>query len=561
MDVSSRRRIGAAAHPAPSSGSVDSGLAGLRAITVNHRTVGIGGLAEHSLDAEAAGALHARLDQRRHRVVRAGHLQPHRGLLALARRPATTTRVTRSFSRGAPPDRAPMHRRSLCGERRGDASVPRVLRPRVAGARRSRDSRPGAGRARRAPPAPARSSRRVQRGAADRRPSRGRDGASASARCRWRQRRCSWSRRAVPLPDEPRRWSIGAGDTGVEGRRASCGRSASARSSSPTAPATAPTRSRDRRPATAPASTALPTELAAADAVFCAAGRARARRDAAPPSTAAAAARRGRPLVVVDLRDAAGRRARRRGGRRPASTWRRLEQPWPASSIAARREIPKAEAVIERELHWLHAWARHQALRPLVSDLRRKVEAIRRAELARAARSWPRATAIRRGARSVEPAPARSDAGDSARAAEAGDLRSSGTRTALAAGRSSPSCSPTARPTPMTRVRIGTRGSALARWQSALRRGAAGRARARARDRARRDHLHRRPGHRPAARRRSRAPGSSPRRIERALARRRRGRRRAQLQGPAGRAATPGSSSPPCRRARRSRTCCAPATA
>jgi glutamyl-tRNA reductase len=49
-------------------------------------------------------------------------------------------------------------------------------------------------------------------------------------------------------------------------------------------------------------------------------------------------------------------------------------------------EIPRVEASIERELDWLRAWARHHALRPLVSDLRRKVEAIRRTEVARAER-------------------------------------------------------------------------------------------------------------------------------------------------------------------------------
>ena len=42
------------------------------------------------------------------------------------------------------------------------------------------------------------------------------------------------------------------------------------------------------------------------------------------------------------------------------------------------------ESVITRELDRLQAWARQQALRPLVADLRRKVEAIRQTELARA---------------------------------------------------------------------------------------------------------------------------------------------------------------------------------
>jgi glutamyl-tRNA reductase len=47
-------------------------------------------------------------------------------------------------------------------------------------------------------------------------------------------------------------------------------------------------------------------------------------------------------------------------------------------------EVPKAMAIIERELQFLDAWARRHALRPIVSDLRQKIEAIRRAELARA---------------------------------------------------------------------------------------------------------------------------------------------------------------------------------
>ena len=61
-----------------------------------------------------------------------------------------------------------------------------------------------------------------------------------------------------------------------------------------------------------------------------------------------------------------------------------LERPSPDSGIAAQAEIRKAMAVIERELRYLDAWAHRQALRPLVSDLRQKVEEIRRAELARA---------------------------------------------------------------------------------------------------------------------------------------------------------------------------------
>jgi glutamyl-tRNA reductase len=57
-------------------------------------------------------------------------------------------------------------------------------------------------------------------------------------------------------------------------------------------------------------------------------------------------------------------------------------------------EVPGVEAVIAREMQWLHAWARHEAMRPLVSDLRRKVEAIRRSELARAERELAQAAAV-----------------------------------------------------------------------------------------------------------------------------------------------------------------------
>lgn len=46
-------------------------------------------------------------------------------------------------------------------------------------------------------------------------------------------------------------------------------------------------------------------------------------------------------------------------------------------------EVPQVEAILAREMAHLETWVRRHALRPLVSGLRRKVEAIRRAELAR----------------------------------------------------------------------------------------------------------------------------------------------------------------------------------
>lgn len=47
-------------------------------------------------------------------------------------------------------------------------------------------------------------------------------------------------------------------------------------------------------------------------------------------------------------------------------------------------EIPRVEAFIARELEWLRAWARQEALRPFVSTLRQKADQIRRDELERA---------------------------------------------------------------------------------------------------------------------------------------------------------------------------------
>ncbi len=47
-------------------------------------------------------------------------------------------------------------------------------------------------------------------------------------------------------------------------------------------------------------------------------------------------------------------------------------------------EIPRVEAVIARELSHLQDWARQEALRPLVSNLRQKADRIRRDELTRA---------------------------------------------------------------------------------------------------------------------------------------------------------------------------------
>jgi glutamyl-tRNA reductase len=122
--------------------------------------------------------------------------------------------------------------------------------------------------------------------------------------------------------------------------------------------------------------------LAAADVVFCAVD--------APVHVvtrtaleAAAAGRGGRPLIVVDLSMPPAVEPGEVAGvvRVDLGT---LEQAVASQLDRRTAEIPKAVAVIERELRYLDTWAYRQALRPIVSDLRQRVEVIRRAELARA---------------------------------------------------------------------------------------------------------------------------------------------------------------------------------
>lgn len=189
-----------------------------------------------------------------------------------------------------------------------------------------------------------------------------------------------WLAEQVPLA-ERRVLVIGAGDTGMKAARhlaaLGAGQLVVANRTRARAEGVASTLG-----ARATGLETLAEEVHLADAVVCAAA---APHWLVPRSVLerTAAARRGRPLHVVDLAMPAG------------------VEPGPVAGVTlidlgtlqrtverhrSRREaeVPKVEAIVERELKWLHAWARHQALRPLVSDLRRKVEAIRRAELARA---------------------------------------------------------------------------------------------------------------------------------------------------------------------------------
>lgn len=122
----------------------------------------------------------------------------------------------------------------------------------------------------------------------------------------------------------------------------------------------------------------LPGELRRADAVVCA---------VATPTPfilgrdlrTAAAARQGRPLVIVDL----GMPPAVDAGETSGVTHVNLSalEAHVADEHGRRaQEIPKVEAVVNRELERLGAWARRHALRPIASDLRQRIEAIRRAE-------------------------------------------------------------------------------------------------------------------------------------------------------------------------------------
>ena len=136
----------------------------------------------------------------------------------------------------------------------------------------------------------------------------------------------------------------------------------------------------------------LADELALADAVIGAAA-APGLLVTAADLDAAVARRDGRLLVTIDL----SMPPVLEPAERPGIV--RLDLHAIERHVAEQRErraaeVPRVEAVIERELGFLHAWARQQALRPLVSDLRRKVEAIRRAELDRVQQELGDAAAV-----------------------------------------------------------------------------------------------------------------------------------------------------------------------
>jgi glutamyl-tRNA reductase len=113
----------------------------------------------------------------------------------------------------------------------------------------------------------------------------------------------------------------------------------------------------------------LPTEIGLADAVVCAAsaGDWLVRLD-----DLRAPSRRPARLVVVDLAMPAGVEPG------PLDGVTRMDLERLQSLVGDHRrqrqaEIPRVEAVIAREIEWLRGWARHQALRPRLSELRRLI--------------------------------------------------------------------------------------------------------------------------------------------------------------------------------------------
>jgi glutamyl-tRNA reductase len=125
----------------------------------------------------------------------------------------------------------------------------------------------------------------------------------------------------------------------------------------------------------------LPQELVWADAIVCAVTVPQPIVHA--PDLRSALARRGGSLpVLVDLS------APQAVTRENVPGLTRIDLATLEQHVAAHRdrreaEVPRVEAYIDRELDFLQGWARQQALRPLVSELRKKMEAIRRGELAR----------------------------------------------------------------------------------------------------------------------------------------------------------------------------------
>jgi glutamyl-tRNA reductase len=351
-----------------------SGLQTLRAITVSHRAVGVDALARHSLDGEAAVALHQSLtDAGIASVVLATCNRAE--LYWQARRDTDDDTATHAFARlvGLPAGTgrltglaAAAHLFRVCAGLEslviGEAEI-------LGQVRATLDASPGAGP--------------FLRGVVHAALRAGRQARAETALGVGAQSVASaavqFLGRALPV-DRSHVLVVGAGVTGVKVARhlraLGVGRLVVAN------------RTLDRATAIAAALGAEPAGLdglqdaiGLAHAVVCAVD--------APTHVVsledlrwAAAARNGRPLMVVDLSMPPAVEPGEVSGvtRVDLAT---LQQAVAVQHDRRAAEIPKALAVVERELRHLESWARRHALRPLVADLRRKLETIRRAELER----------------------------------------------------------------------------------------------------------------------------------------------------------------------------------
>ncbi|MHB8506410.1 MAG: glutamyl-tRNA reductase, partial [Acidimicrobiales bacterium] len=125
----------------------------------------------------------------------------------------------------------------------------------------------------------------------------------------------------------------------------------------------------------------LPRAVAESDVVFCATAA------AVPVLDAAAVGPRSRPLVVVDL--GVPRNVDPAVGELPGVTRYDLEdlKGRAEAAMAGRRsEIPRADAIVDRELErWKDAVAQRAVAAPVVAALRARAEALRAAEVQRLA--------------------------------------------------------------------------------------------------------------------------------------------------------------------------------
>ena len=174
---------------------------------------------------------------------------------------------------------------------------------------------------------------------------------------------------------------------------------------------------------------------------------------------AAQAARRGRPLFLIDI--AVPRDVERRGGARLAGVFLYdlddIKTVAEANLRERKKEASAAEAILDEEIREFLEWRRSLDVVPMLVELRKRADEIRKAEIEKATQA-------------ARPADAR--AGERARGRDLRDRQQAAARADGAPqgdGRQRPARARRPHPEavrPVSRIRIGTRGSALALWQA-----------------------------------------------------------------------------------------------